>query len=65
VQEVTIREGAPNDLRVAIVMLAEGISLNPSSARDAACSVLLKKPDPRNWTEYPNVFQEVQWLVEN
>ena len=27
--------------------------------------MLLKKPDSSNWSEYPNVFQEVQWLIEN
>ena len=61
--EITIREDAPSDLRAAIVLLAEGLGLSPGNMRLGACSVLLKAPDPDKWSEYPNVFNEVQHLV--
>lgn len=63
-QEITIREDAPESLRAAVVMLADNLGLSPKTMRHAACGVLLTKPDPGNWSDYPNVFQEVQWLVE-
>lgn len=46
-------------------MLAGNFGLSPSGMRYAVCGVLLKKPDPSNWSEYPNVFQEVQLLVDS
>jgi hypothetical protein len=61
--EITMREEAPDDLRAAIVMLADG--LGPKNMRLAVCSVLLKAPNPNNWSDYPNVFSEVQGLVED
>lgn len=61
--EITIRENAPPDLRSAIVMLAENLGLTPGNMRLGVCSVLLKAPDPNNWSDYPNVFNEVQDLV--
>jgi hypothetical protein len=62
--EITVREDAPPDLRMAIVMLADNLGLRPGNMRLGACSVLLKAPDSNNWSEYPNIFNEVQWLVE-
>jgi hypothetical protein len=38
--------------------------LRTKNMRLGACSVLLKAPDPKNWGDYPNVFGEVQGLVE-
>ncbi|HWG46368.1 MAG TPA: hypothetical protein VN688_26635, partial [Gemmataceae bacterium] len=29
------------------------------------CHVLRKRPDPNNWSEYPNVWGEVEWHVHN
>ncbi len=44
-------------------MLADNLGLRPANARFEVCGILLKRPDPNNWTEYPNVFAEVQRLV--
>jgi hypothetical protein len=63
--EITVREDAPADLRAALVILAENLGLSPRNMRLGACSVLLKAPDPNNWSEYPNVYYEVQGLVED
>ena len=63
--EITVREDAPADLRAAIVLLADNLGLTPSNMRLGACSVLLKAPDSNNWSEYPNVFNEVKGLVDD
>lgn len=61
---IRVREDAPEALRFGLVMLADHLGLSPHDARLEVCSVLLQRPDPSNWTAYPNVFDEVQHLVE-
>jgi hypothetical protein len=63
--EITIREDAPDTLRQAIISIAEGLGLSPSNMRLGTCSVLRVLPDPNNWSEYPNVYSEVQSLIGN
>ena len=60
---ITIREDAPPELRGAILVLAEEAGMTPDPMRDLICQVLLVRPDPNNWTEYPNIRNEVDWLV--
>ena len=38
--------------------------MNPSAMRRVICKILLVRPDPNNWSEYPNISQEVAWLME-
>tara|TARA_R110002072_G_scaffold146075_3_gene292930 strand:- start:104920 stop:105648 length:729 start_codon:yes stop_codon:yes gene_type:complete len=38
--------------------------LEPHDLREIVCKVLRKRPDPNNWTPYPNVWGEVEYLVE-
>ncbi|MGO4571039.1 AbiJ-NTD4 domain-containing protein [Microvirga sp. 2TAF3] len=63
--EITVREDAPDELREAIVMLADNLGLRPENARLEVCGILLTQPDRNNWTPYPNIFEEVQWYVRN
>jgi hypothetical protein len=63
-KEITIREDAPEELRDALVMLADNY-LNPANMRLEVCGILLVTPDPNNWTNYPNVFDEVKRLVRS
>lgn len=60
---ITIREDAPPELRGAILVLAEEAGMTPDPMRDLICQVLLVRPDPNNWSEYPNIQNEVGWLV--
>ncbi len=60
---ITIREDAPSELRGAILVLAEEAGLSPSTMREVICQVLLVKPDSTNWSEYPNIWNEVDWLL--
>jgi len=63
--EITIREAAPEELRMAIIQIACNLGLKPSQIRETLCKVLLKAPDLNNWSEYPNVWEEVKDLMGN
>ena len=60
---ITIREDAPDVVRDAVTMLGYACGLNPSRMRDAVCEVLLKRPDPNNWSA-ENIEREVSQLVD-
>ena len=62
--EITIREDAPRELRNAILMIAQNLNMPPQYMRHVACSTLLKRPDPSNWS-YTNVWNEVNDIIEN
>jgi len=53
---------APEALRVTVANKSCDF-LSPSTVRQIVCRVLRKQPDPQNWSEYPNVFDEVQRLL--
>ena len=62
-QEITIRNDAPDDLRVALLHIATEVGMQPKDLREVVCRVLRKMPDPNNWSDYPNVWDEVQGLM--
>jgi hypothetical protein len=65
-REIVIREEAPPHIREAILMIAQGdLDLRPSDLRGVLCRVLRKIPDQSNWSEYPNIWGECQYLLEN
>ena len=61
---ITVREDAPSDLRGAIPLLAGEAGMQPSDMRQVICNVLLVGPDPENWSEYPNIWDEVVWRMK-
>lgn len=63
---ITVREDAPIALRHAVVQIAaeEGFS-TPSKQRKLICRVLRKMPDRNNWSEDPNVAEEVDDLISS
>jgi hypothetical protein len=62
--DITIRDDAPDDVRAAIMMIAEGeLRLSPGTIRSALCDVLRQLPDSNNWTAYPNIWDECQQLM--
>lgn len=64
-REISIRNDAPQEVRAAILQIAHGdLNLGPSYLRDILCTVLRKLPDPSNWSEYPNIWDECQWLIQ-
>jgi hypothetical protein len=62
-KEIAVWEDAPESLRHFVLDTAVEMGYGPHSLRDAVCSVLHTRPDPGNWSEYPNVWGEVEGLV--
>jgi hypothetical protein len=58
--EIRVREDAPETLRHFVLDYLVELKYGPSSIRDTICSVLHVRPDPSNWSEYPNVWSEAQ-----
>ena len=61
--DISVRYEAPESLRGAILMIAERVGMNPKRLRRVLCEVLLVLPDPQNWTDYPNVWDEATSLI--
>ena len=61
-REITIREDAPESLRHFVLDKAVELGLGPSGLRGIACSVLHVRPEPSNWSEYPNIWGEAEQL---
>ena len=62
-KEITIREDAPEGLRSVVLETATDLSMSPSTLRSILCRILHKRPDQGNWSEYPNIWSEVQYLM--
>ena len=62
---ITIREEAPDAMRNAILDLAINVGIRPRQLRDIVCPVLFVAPDQNNWSEYPNIWQELQYLLRS
>lgn len=58
-----ITREAPPMLRTAIIELAYRAQLLPSTLRKIVCNVTFETPDPNNWSERPNVDEEVRRLL--
>ena len=59
--EITTREDAPEEVRAAVLMLGYAAGMGPGGMRDTICEVLLKRPDPNNWSP-GNIENEVHRL---
>jgi hypothetical protein len=64
-KEITIREDAPEGLRSVVLEVATDLDMSPSTLRSILCRILRKRPDQSNWSEYPNIWSEVQYLMYN
>jgi hypothetical protein len=58
-----VREAAPEPLRFFVLDTARQLDYAPSSLRSILCRVLRVKPADYNWSEYPNIWEEVQQLM--
>lgn len=61
--EITVRHDAPTDLRYAIVAIAGELGLRYSDIREVICRTLRVSPDLSNWSETPNIQEEVDRLL--
>jgi hypothetical protein len=62
-KEIAVWEDAPESLRHFVLDTAVEMDFGPYPLRDAICSVLRVRPDPGNWSAYPNVWGEAENLV--
>src|SRR6266446_5217153 len=62
-REITIREDAPESLRYFTLETVIQLGFGPHALREDACAVLHVRPEPGNWSAYPNVWEEVQRLI--
>ncbi len=62
--EITVRHAAPGWLRSIVVELAYQAGLQPSQLRAEVCALLLEAPNQDNWSEKPNIDNEVRGLIE-
>jgi hypothetical protein len=62
-REITVREDAPEALRIGLIQILGGMGLTHGYMRGVICPVLRTRPDPNNWSETPNVRDEVYQLV--
>lgn len=63
--DITIREDAPESMRIFLVQFAYDYGFKPSKLRELVCRVLRVRPDENNWSEFPNIDVEVKNLVDN
>jgi len=63
-REITIWEDAPAGFRHVVLEAAkQECGLTPSMLRDIVCRILRVPPNPQNWSEYPNIWNEVKELA--
>jgi len=60
-----IRDDAPESLRCGLLEIGQKMGLGPSQLRRMVCGALRVRPDSSNWSEYPNVWQEVEGLIHS
>jgi hypothetical protein len=63
--EIKVRHDAPFELRGVVVQLAYDSGFRPKGLRTLVCRVLRKRPDPNNWSEYPNIDGEIHRLLDD
>ncbi len=63
--KITVRHEAPHEFRGVLVELAYECGFKPKSLRTLVCRTLRKRPDSSNWSEYPNVDEEVRRLIDD
>jgi hypothetical protein len=55
---------APEQVRAGLLSVLERqMNKSPKWMRGVVCDVLRLRPDPHNWSEYPNIWGEVQDIV--
>ena len=61
---ILFREDAPEPLRTGrLEHFERRTKVTPSTVREVICRMLRRRPDPTNWSEYPNIWGEVESLV--
>ncbi|HEV8483032.1 MAG TPA: hypothetical protein VGK99_11440 [Acidobacteriota bacterium] len=58
--EITVRQDAPTGLRIAVVDIAYEAGLQPTQLRRIVSRVLRVEEESWNWSDFPNVDEEVR-----
>ena len=61
--EISVRHDAPQWLRDLIIDLAYEAKFKPSELRSFLCRLLLETVDTNNWSDFPNIDNEVRGLL--
>ena len=61
--EITVRDDAPDVVRAAVDRIPRQLGVDRIAMREIVFDVLIRQSDPYNWSEYPNVDQEVKLLI--
>ncbi|MCH7664054.1 MAG: hypothetical protein IH859_09345 [Chloroflexi bacterium] len=64
-KDISVRLDAPHEFRGVLIELAYDCTFRPRTLRTLVCRVLRTRPDESNWSEYPNIDQEIRWLVDS
>jgi len=64
-REITVREDAPEALRVGLITVLREMGLSYSQMRELICPILQVFPNLNNWSDVPNIRDEVIGLVRN
>lgn len=62
---ITVRTDAPDGLRYAVIQSAYDCGPSYSEIRSVVCRVLLGAPDQNNWSEIPNIRDEVLYYIRH
>lgn len=62
---ITVRTDAPPELRSVVIQLAYECGFSPKTLRSLVCRTLRKRPDSSNWSEFPNIDDEIHSLVDD
>ncbi len=61
---ISIWDDAPENFRYRVLQVAnDELEFTPGSLRDIVCKILRKRPDPTNWSPYPNIWEEMETLA--
>lgn len=60
---IVVREDAPEPLRAGVVNIARNLGMSFSDIREIACGILNRFPDTNNFSEVPNVRDEVRDII--
>jgi hypothetical protein len=64
-RQITVRHEAPYALRGVLIGIAYDVGFSPKTLRPVVCRALRKRPDPNNWSEYPNIDDEIHSLMDD
>jgi hypothetical protein len=63
-REIAVREDAPQSLRAGVLAILREMGFRYNDIREVICPVLRTFPNPNNWSEIPNVRDEVTGLIQ-